>query len=534
MDAMLPSASVAEPFELRPRSIVVWTATGITAWAEAYRRIYERELLARLPDARIQFACPLADGQALASERGDIVTSLAAPADQERAAPDGVVVAGAEAADLAALADDLAVASRAIPYIFSALRTRSLVDAPGPVVRTLAAARDVSVRDAASLEEVRLAFGDSRPVALVPDPLILLNRFAPPLASRSRIAYLRVMEDYPLADTLLVEVSAARTGHLPPLALQVSQARARGYRLVVVALPMDGEPMTAELQQCIERTLAPVHCLDRLCFEDRVAVIATATAVVPLSASLLAAACAFGLPSLWCAEAASDHSTALTALPGADALIHDSVDTLLLASPDVAAPEAWRASIDAHFDRIAADLLSLALDAPGAPVTELDRCRQLERALRMTGRRVADERLRFAQRTEGLLADIVRLQRERARQSAAEAALREETAGTVAHARHLSAQRDLSRDRVAHLEAAEKALAGERATMSATIAALSNEHAALVRENGVQAGVIADLVRQRDELQGAVERFARSKSWRYLAPARIVGQFVRRLFGIPR
>ena len=58
--------------------------------------------------------------------------------------------------------------------------------------------------------------------------------------------------------------------------------------------------------------------------------------------------------------------------------------------------------------------------------------------------------------------------------------------------------------------------------------------AALSRENSDKAGYIGALTRERDELLAAVRRFERSRSWRYLAPARAVGQALRRWLGITR
>src|SRR5262245_51417826 len=90
------SPPVPELIDRGGRSIGVWTATGDTTWvAEAYRRIYERELLARLPDARICFVGHLPDDAAIVSERGDVITSLAAGTEDGRGTFAGLVAAGA-------------------------------------------------------------------------------------------------------------------------------------------------------------------------------------------------------------------------------------------------------------------------------------------------------------------------------------------------------------------------------------------------------------------------------------------------------
>ena len=49
-----------------------------------------------------------------------------------------------------------------------------------------------------------------------------------------------------------------------------------------------------------------------------------------------------------------------------------------------------------------------------------------------------------------------------------------------------------------------------------------------------KAGYIDALTRERDELLAAVRRFERSRSWRYLAPARAVGQALRRWLRLTR
>jgi predicted nuclease with TOPRIM domain len=120
-----------------------------------------------------------------------------------------------------------------------------------------------------------------------------------------------------------------------------------------------------------------------------------------------------------------------------------------------------------------------------------------------------------------------------------EAALREEMADAFARARHETSRGDLARHEAHRLEAANAQLESANTALKIEIAAIgdrinevSRENAALARESAVRAETIDDLVCQRDELRGAVERFARSKSWRYLAPARAVGQLLRRCFGI--
>ena len=63
---------------------------------------------------------------------------------------------------------------------------------------------------------------------------------------------------------------------------------------------------------------------------------------------------------------------------------------------------------------------------------------------------------------------------------------------------------------------------------------LEAREAALKAERTAMADTLAELTRERDELRGAVDRFLRSKSWRYLAPARSIGKAMRRWLGNAR
>lgn len=556
----VPSAPDLADRDCRP--VGVWTAIRPATWtAEAYRRVYEREILARLPGARVRFVGDVCDDAVAVSERGDVITSLASR-DDGGPAIEGLVAAGLGMIDLAAFSRGIErPCSPPAAFILSAL---SVADAPigerEAAARAIAAALDVSVRDAPSLDRVRALRTDGS-IAMVPDPLVLFPRLTAPRVAQSRIEYLRTMDRYPIADTVIVEVSAARTGHLPALGQHVADAVARGYRISVVALPVEGESMTDEMRRSIERAITKVHCLDRLTLEDLAAVIATSAAVVPLSPALLAAACAFGRPSLWCAEAAWERGASIdTALPGADRLIHEEFGALLNTPLNPAVADPWRAQLDSHFDFLAERLSTASVGASQPTTIASGRLVQLEAAQRVTGRRLADERLRFAERAEGLIAEIARLKSELARRTVLEAALRQETADALAHARHEGSRLELRRQREWQLESTVNTLQAENATMrdqlgsraeaiaalqqenaarAAAIAALQHENAAradaivaLQQENTARAENIADLVRQRDEYRAAVDRFARSRSWRYLAPARAIGRMLRKLLGI--
>jgi hypothetical protein len=386
------------------------------------------------------------------------------------------------------------------------------------VARAINRASEVSVRDAASLGVVQ-ALGSHHEVSVVPDPLLLASRLIGRDEAVARVEYLRAMDGYPAGETVLVEVSAARPADLSALGRAVAGAIVRGYRFSVIAIPSHGETMTAELRLAAERELAPVHCVEQPgILEDLAAMVATANAVVPLSPALLAIACAFGRSSLWRPPASADRAPLDTTLPRG--LIHESFDCLLQSVPEPSAADGWRTRVDAHFDAIAVRLSALESGASRQPATAADRMTHLETAHRIVGRRLADERLRFAERTEGLQAESARLKTELARRSALEAVLRQEAADAQAHARHEAARSEIFVRRIERLES--------------TVGRLQAEHAALADERAtlVKAALIAAQRREIDELRGAVDRFARSRSWRYLAPARAVGRIIRRALGI--
>jgi hypothetical protein len=531
---MLSSVAV-EHTGLDLRQVAVWTGTGAAAWSsEAYRRIYARELAARLPDIRARFVGDLPDDRVAVSDRGDVVTSLAAGAGDDGPALAWLVAAAPGEGDLAAVCRSLERALVPPTLILSALSVGAPSgDGRESIARAITAALEVTVRDARSCHHVRpMRHG---PVGSVPDPLMLLSRLTAPGVVRLRIEYLRTMDRYPPADTVLVEVSASQAGHLERLGRCVREAIARGYRFVTVAIPMHGESMTEELRRSVASVIEPVHCVDRLNLEDLMAATATAAAVVPISTPLLAAACAFGRPSWWCPGAEWDRDALIDGAPPEIAsLIHDDLGAALNTTANRSAADSWRAQLDSHFDRIAGHLSGPVPDEARLAAPVASRVSQLEAAQRIAWRRLADERLRFAERAEGLREEIVQLKHDVSRRTAVEAALRQEMADALAHARHEMARADSSRQ-VA--ESAKRQLQADVAILSTEKAAMAGRAealAALSRENADQAAYIDALTRERDELLAAVRRFEQSRSWRYLAPARAVGNALRQWLGITR
>jgi len=500
---MLSFASVGADQEFQP--IGVWTRNDPAKWAaEAYRRIYERELLVRLPDARVRFVGNLSDDAVAVSERGDIMTSLSACREEGWPDVDRVVVAAPEVTDLLAFSDAIQACQPNPPeFVLSAVSTeeRHTAEERERIAHVVRAASEASARNTESLNGLR-DLGALR-VDVVADPLLLLSRLTAPGVIQSRVEYLRAMDGYPLDPTVLVEVSASRMSHLAMLQPRIKGALAAGYRLHVVAVPCHGDTMSTGLRRCLEQEIEPLYCIDRPTLEDLAAIVASSAGVFPLSQALFGAACAYGRPVLRCLQVTHEWRQPAEAPPSLRDLICDDFGNFLRTSANPSAAESSRTQLAAHFDRIA-DRVS----TPRGPSTPLrpasSRAAQLETAHRVAGRHRADERLRFAERTESLLAEIAQLKADLARRTIVEAQLRHELAAAWAQARLLAFHGDTS-GRLAPVESA-------------------------ARRSGTDVTTMDEL----EELRAAVRRFEQSRSWRYLAPVRAIAQMLRRWRGARR
>jgi hypothetical protein len=498
------------------RAVGVWTSRDTESWVpEAYRRIYERELVARLADVHVCFVGDVSPDTALVSERGDLITSLDASQQTDWppvAALDALVVAGVETPALSAVVRSLERNQGPQPVVILSALSLADLRASGDrdaIGRVVATAREVSVRDAPSLDAVReLRAADD--LALVLDPLILLDRLVAPAAVHSRIAYLRAMDGYPTEAVLLVETALSHTHQLARLGRSVKAAIALGHRIKVVAIPAPGESMTGGLRRCVEEALEPVFCAERFLLEDLVATVAASLGVAALSPGLFALASAFRRPVLRCgAETSGSQQLIEKALPGEESLIRDSLDDLLRTPAVPPAANSWRAQIDSHFDRVARILAEPTITrTPRSKAMTSRAAAQLEEAHRIAGRRLADDRLRFAERIEELNATVAGLKAELARRSCVEARLRQEMARAWAPAAHEALSTDL---RSMHMPPTVPEANASSAPASG--AATSSEV---------------------EELRAAVLRFERSRSWRYLAPARAAARVLRRWFTIDR
>ena len=493
----LPSDRPAENTPDRCRTVGVWTRNEPRGWvAEAYRRIYERELQARLPGVRLRFVGAPCGADAVVTGRGDVVTPLAG---RDRPPDFDTLIAAAPAvSDLEAIARDLDDTSSPA-LIVSALSVHG--DTAGDhaaAARVIDSARMVSVRGAASVDEL----GDF-PVcraSFVPDPLTLIGRLTAPRLAQRRIEYLRALDRYPLNDTVIVEVATGRVAHLPELGRSVQAAIAAGYRITTLALPMSGETMTGELRRTVERSLVPCYCVEDICLDDLVAVIASCAAIVPLSAALLAAGAAFGRPCVRPPEDARAGASVCMPFPGAERLIHGDLRTALQAVPDPTAASPWCAQLDAHFDDIAVKVLSDHAGLSDSDTAESD-VAQSEYTWEAARRRLADERLRFAERTEAWRAEIARLKSEVAHLTVRETALRQEMADVSAHARHEVQRSDLWHDTSSRLELENARLREEHARLSSAQASLTEQAQASARDYATAAQRLEVLEREHARLR---------------------------------
>jgi cell division protein FtsB len=217
---------------------------------------------------------------------------------------------------------------------------------------------------------------------------------------------------------------------------------------------------------------------------------------------------------------------------------HADLRSALLAPADHEAVAEWSAQLDAHFDGIASNVVDDDV-VDGAGSAAPSRVLQRETIEQSASRRLADERLRFAERADAWLMEISRLKNEIGRLTAREAALRQEMADVAAHARHEVQRADLWRQHNVKLESETVKLASENADLSRAQAVLVAADAISARDIAGKAERIdtlsrenKDLTHEVERLHEAIRRFERSRSWRYLAPARAAGRMLRRLAGI--
>ena len=322
-------------------------------------RIFEHELLRRLPAARVYPYAPLGGEHPIGMDGGSPATPLGSwtPARIAQLAEqlDLVAVAG----DVIHIRDDVhregypnveselkpsrffveglgADVERSRPVVWHAVGVPFELDAEAAkrVRDALASKRYVSARGPTSRERL-LATGTEQEIALVPDPAVLVSRLFSAEIVRRRLEYLRAIGSYPAEDSpLLIQGDAALAEAVPH------------------DVPIVLDAPAAHLSR-------PVHRLpEHVTLEDLVAAIAGARAFVGSSPQGYVSALAYGVPAVLVSQYApssidgfgqwaQEQNVVTTAeLP-------DAIGALLRG--DVAAPavDLLADAVDAHFDTLA-------------------------------------------------------------------------------------------------------------------------------------------------------------------------------------
>jgi polysaccharide pyruvyl transferase WcaK-like protein len=500
---------------LGPR-IGYWSRGNLGRFAEAFRPwIFEREILGRLPGARVQAYAPLGPRHGAARGGGPAVAELGQWAPGRLAeladALDCVVVGGEDsiqASDVLLCADygrDAEEAARTRPAAFfleglgSELESRcpvswDAVSVPARLDRLTARRLQeaalgrpyLSVRDAESRDRL-LRAGIRAEITVVPDPLFLLPRLLPAAVLSRRLEFIRHMEWYPKEGrTLVLQGGRSLVPSAEAIADAIAQATA-APGVAVVLLPLD--PGDGEFLDAAERVLpGPLFRVPpEAALEDRVAVFAHAQGFVGSSRAGAVVAAAFGTPVLRLAIAGKGSSgSSEDGFPrfAAGSDLQPAIGRILSANRTPAGPSAEvEQRLDAHFDtlaRAADEAFVRRLREEGDPVPRL-------LALLREGERVLDAwRVAWESRSREVVEGRLRMA----------AALENELAGQEEELARRGAERDAAAGEVSRLSAdcdsRGLALAAERAAREAVEAEVS--------------GATAEIGRLRGEEQRAAER----------------------------
>lgn len=445
---------------LGPR-IGVWGTFDLAHYGDLlFPRVFEREILRRLPLAAVLPYAPLGHLHPVALD-GGLPADPLGPWEPARRAElaaglDFVAVGGGE---LLSLDDDAYGASYRWPPQETARRqpSRFFVDGLGPeleaacpvawyalgapceltpaeaqrVRQALATKVYVAVRDELTRERL-LATGTDREIQVVPDPTLLLpDLFSADVLAR-RLRFLRTMGWYPVdRPPLVLQGSAALTRHAPGFAEAVRAVLAELGHPPVVLLEIgpchgDGAFLDALAPALLGPTLpGPVHRMPAaVALEDVAAALANASAFAGDSLHGSITALSYGVPFVVANLAGAARLDGFARLTGLqDVLIHRTAelpDALRRAvAPD--RPAALRAILARLLPRVAAGfdrLAELAEQAwiaraergarPGLPAMarELAAARERQRALlrdrEALRERLVEERLRFAEIVDAL------------------------------------------------------------------------------------------------------------------------------------
>jgi hypothetical protein len=377
-------------------------------------RIYERELLARLPLSRVDQYAPLGAGSPIALDGGRPALALGPPepsrkselanrhhllvvtgdvmhvqdvlyarrygisdAEAERLRPSGFFIDG--------LGPEL---QRCCPVVWSGVTVPFELDSTEQqrVRSALGGASHVSVLDAVSQERL-VAARPSAEVRFVSHAAVLAARLYSPDVLRKRLDYLRVMEWYP-AERRPIVVQLESAGGAARLAADLASLETP---VVLVGLkPGSDSGAGADVPASLlpER---PFRLPTNVGIEDVAAAIANAAAFVGSSTAGRATALAFGVPSV-----------------GPNAVAQEAP-----AEIDASRRGELQASADGEFDDLAAIAEhAWAARATSDPQTAGDLLRSLGqaeeryqallRAYEQRGERLVQERLRFAEIVNGL------------------------------------------------------------------------------------------------------------------------------------
>lgn len=381
-----------------------WGRSNLASFGEVARPlVFEREIQRRLPRARVHAYAPLGPRHAAALGDGPAPAELGAWSPMRLAeladALDCVVVGGEDlirtsdarlSADYGPDADEAlrsrpsaffieglgAELERRCPVVWDAVEVAELDRAGRRRLHDAVSARPyLSVRASESRDRL-LRAGVEAPVAVVPDPLLLLPRVFPGGVLSRRLEFVRHMEWFPReAEPLVIQGAPSLSKSAETIADAVAEA-AVASGAPVVLLELDSGAVDGEFLDAVARVLpAPVFRVPReAALADRVAVLAHARGFIGSSSAGASAASAFGTPVLLLGT-----SGAVDELPAA--LQH------LLSTPRGPAGPSLDVEkrLDAHFDALAAvaeQAFAARLSESGDPVPRLLRLlRENERRL---------------------------------------------------------------------------------------------------------------------------------------------------------
>ena len=454
-----------------------------------FPRIFEHEIVRRLPSAQVRSFSPLGWDHPIALDGGFAAEPLGEPSAVRLAQLadelDLVAIGGGEIvhtrdevyAHYYEAPDDVLARLRPSTFFIEGLgaaEDRTPVawhavgvpfdlegDAAERVRSSLARRRYVAVRDEISRE--RLAkIGVERSVELVPDSAFLLERVFDADLRERRLSYLRALGAYPNSAPLVVQGSRALVEHVGAIGDAIAAQVEQDPSLPVVVLetgPCHGDHDFAE---ALVRHVPSVRRLPReLSVEDMVAAIAGSRGFVGISLHGNIAALVFGLPSAILDLAAYSKLDGFARLTGTlerRAAAADEVASVVAAAVAGRAPGGDLPPlvhrVDEHFDELAglAEQTAGDLTTAAALGALTKRHAALRRAYAARSRQLSADRLRLAGSREHALGQALDAARADAAVAQAELEQAREDAAQL-RAKHELEGEELRTERDAALEA---------------------------------------------------------------------------------